>query len=160
MQELGAKNHDWAVSHYDFTSLFTEAWYKSMNIKHILSGFKVCGIYPFNCDAIKLPQEQDDSSSCGTEDLPKMSGTKFIPMYSPYPSSRSKLALRNSTPNSNRITDCCLENYLSCKRLSHSCSDLSLHKTPSVTIIYVILLTLSRIPDVILLKAKVSVYNL
>ena len=68
----------------DMTSLpfFCEAWERSMTIKNIKSGFKVTGIYPFNREAIVLPEEKFEQFKPQT--LSTSSGLSYIPFYSPY----------------------------------------------------------------------------
>ena len=36
------------ISRYDFSKLFSSAWFSAMTMTNIISGFKVTGIYPFN----------------------------------------------------------------------------------------------------------------
>ena len=47
-----SENPGMVVNRYSFSKLFSKAWIKAMSIKNILSGFKVCGIFPFNREAI------------------------------------------------------------------------------------------------------------
>ena len=49
------KNPGKVVTRYSFSELLHEAWMKSMTIKNIISAFKVSGIYPFDCNAVKIP---------------------------------------------------------------------------------------------------------
>ena len=42
------------VTKYQFSTLFNEAWMKSMVPANIVSGFKKCDVYPFNPDAIAI----------------------------------------------------------------------------------------------------------
>jgi len=46
------------ITKFQFSSLFSEAWCKSMTIGNILSGFRATGVYPFNPNVIldKLPK--------------------------------------------------------------------------------------------------------
>ena len=48
------------IMRYDFSSLFSEAWYQAMTIRNVTAGFKVSGIYPFNRDIVldKIPKEE------------------------------------------------------------------------------------------------------
>ena len=73
--------HRRSVSRYDFCSLFSKAWVEAMSMKTVISGFKVCGVCPFNRRALTLPEEQ--YTSFKPESLPRISGLKYIPMYSP-----------------------------------------------------------------------------
>ena len=45
-------NPSLAITKYRFSGLFKEAWGKTMNTATISSGFRRCGVYPFNKDAI------------------------------------------------------------------------------------------------------------
>ena len=72
-----AKNPGKVVSHYSFSTVFCSAWMKAMTIRNIVAGFKVCGIYPLNRDAIKVPKLKS------IEKLSEESGLPFIPMLSP-----------------------------------------------------------------------------
>lgn len=42
------------VTKYQFSTLFNEAWMKSIVPANIVSGFKKCGVHPFNPDAIAI----------------------------------------------------------------------------------------------------------
>ena len=45
-------NPGMAVTKYQFSSLLSEAWMNTMSPSTIISGFKSCGIYPFNPKAV------------------------------------------------------------------------------------------------------------
>ena len=79
-QDFVALNHR-AVTCYDFCSLFSQAWINAMTMKNVMAGFRVCGVYPFNREALVLPEEE--YTSFKLEALPQISGLKYIPMYSP-----------------------------------------------------------------------------
>ena len=57
-QSFTAKNRGRAITLYDFSSLFSEAWCKGMSAKNVMSGFKVCGVYPFNREVFDVPEER------------------------------------------------------------------------------------------------------
>jgi len=40
------------VNQFQFSSLFAKAWMRAMTPANIISGYKTCGIYPYNPDAI------------------------------------------------------------------------------------------------------------
>ena len=69
-----------AVTRYNFSALFAEAWSKAMTLKNIMSGFETTGIYPFNPKAL-VPEET--FTEFHPEELSKSTGIKFIPLYSP-----------------------------------------------------------------------------
>ena len=72
------------VTRYDFSSLFSECWKRTMTPKNILSSFSVTGIYPFNRSKIldKLPQSPK-RSNYEPESLQKRTGLAYIPLFSP-----------------------------------------------------------------------------
>ena len=75
------KNPGRVVGIYEFSHLFAEAWYNSMTIKNITSGFKVTGVFPVDRFAIKLPE--DTKPVFKPEALAVQSGLAYIPLYSP-----------------------------------------------------------------------------
>ena len=63
-----------------FCSLFTQAWVNAMTMNNEMAGFRVCVfLYPFNRDALVIPEEQ--YKSLKLDELPQISGLKYIPMY-------------------------------------------------------------------------------
>ena len=68
------------VNRYVFSKLFSKAWTNAMSIRNIMSGFKVCGIYPFDRNALRLPLEEVPKRM---ETLAKKSGLAYIPLFSP-----------------------------------------------------------------------------
>ena len=54
------RNPGMVISKLNFSGLFTEAWLKALTPANIVAGFRKCGVYPFNRNAIPLP---DDGSS-------------------------------------------------------------------------------------------------
>ena len=71
------------ITRYDFSSLFSEAWYQAMTIRNVTAGFKVSGIYPFNRDIVldKIPKEE--FTTFKPEAISQNSGLAYIPFYSP-----------------------------------------------------------------------------
>ena len=69
------------ITKYDFSSLFAEAWKLSMTQTNVLSGFRVCGIYPYSRESIlsKIPQDDEPAAKALTE----ATGLAYIPLYSP-----------------------------------------------------------------------------
>ena len=64
------------VTRYNFSTLFCEAWMKSMTVKNILSAFKIAGIQPFDRNAVRIPQKPKSP-------LATASGIKYIPLFTP-----------------------------------------------------------------------------
>ena len=80
------------MTRYDFSQLFAQAWYQSMTMSNIISGFKVTGVCPFK--RVEIPGEKN--ASFDPENLPKSSGLAYIPLYSP---ARGYPVQRGSTPS-------------------------------------------------------------
>lgn len=66
------------VTRYQFSKLFSKAWFRGMTMLNIVTGFRVTGIYPFNRSALK-PKEPKKKS------LVEDTGLKYIPMLTPRP---------------------------------------------------------------------------
>jgi len=64
---------------YNFSQLFSKAWLKSLLPHNLISGFKNCGVYPFDSTAIKTADEpqpdtyQSDASEPGNSANPTVS---------------------------------------------------------------------------------------
>ena len=71
-----AKSHGKAVTRYEFSSLFAEAWYAAMTAKNIQAGFKVTGVFPFNRHPFDLPNEKYKSFK--PEEVVRKSKLKYI----------------------------------------------------------------------------------
>jgi len=95
VQDFVLKHHGRCVTRYDFSALFADAWSKAMTLKNIAAGFRITGIYPFNRDAIPIPDKE--FTEFQPQDLIKSTGLKFIPLYSP---SRLTSASPSSPPSS------------------------------------------------------------
>lgn len=64
------------ITRFEFSSLFKEAWTRSMTMSNIMSGFRVTGVYPINRNAVI--SEEDCSVT-----MKKDSNLKYIPLFSP-----------------------------------------------------------------------------
>jgi len=104
-QEFCARNVGKVVTVYDFSRLFSQAWFKSMTMTNITSGFKVTGVFPVNQNAITLPQDTAYKKTFRPEALAVQSGLAYIPLYSPAPLSRTtrKTTLADTQPASNSV---------------------------------------------------------
>ena len=69
------------VTRYDFSALFAMAWSKAMTLTNITAGFRNTGVCPFNRNAVCIPSEEP--TKFNPEALPKSTGIKYIPLYSP-----------------------------------------------------------------------------
>lgn len=89
------------VTQYEFMNLFSRAWCKAMTAPNIMSAFRTTGVYPYNRQAVLLPQKQvfDPKS------LASSTGLAYIPLYSPQNrGSRSRACSREPLPL-NEATD-------------------------------------------------------
>ena len=74
--QFSKKNPSRVITKYEFSSLFSKAWYSAFTPSNIIAGFRATGIYPLNRDAIKLPPTVDDIST-------KLNAISFLPLFSP-----------------------------------------------------------------------------
>ena len=72
------KNPGKIITRYDFSALFSEAWFKAMRPENAIAGFKVTGICPFDRNAIKIPGSVEEGKA-----LTAKSDLAFIPLYTP-----------------------------------------------------------------------------
>ena len=49
------ENPGYIVTKFNFSKLFSKAWFKAIQPQNLISGFSKCGICPFNPEAIKAP---------------------------------------------------------------------------------------------------------
>jgi len=78
------------VTRYQFSELFSRAWYKGMSMSNIMSGFQITGIFPFNRHALRPCSEPQPRS------VPEGSGLKYIPLFSPTPARHRSQAVTPS----------------------------------------------------------------
>ena len=71
------KHPERVISKHNFSSIFSEAWLRSMTSINVLSGFRTTGVYPLNRDAIELPGEDVVLNLC------QKTGISYIPLYTP-----------------------------------------------------------------------------
>ena len=56
-----AKNPGKVVSRFSFSSILKKAWYSSLTMENIQSGFETTGIYPMDRRKLIPPEYQEDS---------------------------------------------------------------------------------------------------
>ena len=61
--EFQQKHPGMVISKLNFTELFAKAWLQALTPANIVAGFRSCGIYPFNRNAILFPDDGDSGSS-------------------------------------------------------------------------------------------------
>jgi len=52
------KNPGAVITKYNFSKLFSKAWLKSLSPHNLISGFKNCGVHPFDRTAIKIVDDE------------------------------------------------------------------------------------------------------
>ena len=62
------------VTKYQFSTLFHEAWMKAMVPTNIVSGFRKCGVYPFNPDAIVSDTPDGDHENATSGEATDITG--------------------------------------------------------------------------------------
>lgn len=71
------------ITRFEFSKLFSEAWYQSMTMHNIVSSFQVTGICPFDRTACVIPEEKNSTTEI--ESLAEKTGLAYIPLFSPLP---------------------------------------------------------------------------
>ena len=62
------KNSGRVITKYNYNSIFSKAWLNSLVPANIVSGFKTCGVYPFNPKAV-LDHDPCEASHSSGRDL-------------------------------------------------------------------------------------------
>ena len=78
-QMFMAQNPGQVVTQYNFMTLFSRAWYRTMTIPNVIAAFKTTGVHPFNRHASKLV---DDMPQLDNISLCEKTGLAYIPLYS------------------------------------------------------------------------------
>ena len=115
------------VNRYVFSQLLSRAWSKAMSIRNIAGGFKVCGIYPFNRDALRVPLKEQPKQM---ETLAKDSGLAYIPLFSPARLNGSHHPRSNSLESSD--SSCSSPSSRSSSVRRHRSSSVRRHRSSSV----------------------------
>ena len=79
--EFCVKNPGRVVTLYEFSYLFSKAWFKALTMENIVAGFRVTGVCPF--DRSVACCDDDTFSSFAATSLPQRTGLPYIPLYSP-----------------------------------------------------------------------------
>ena len=78
------------ITKYQFSPLFSEAWYKAACPQNLIAGFKKAGVCPFDSNAIKLPPLLPATEDDLTDDLsPASSLTHVVEDGTPVPDSHN-----------------------------------------------------------------------
>ncbi len=84
------------VTRYDFSRIFSYAWFDSMTQANAISGFRCTGIYPFDRNAI---QPSVTVANPTTTSLEEQTGLSFIPLYTCSPSVVSRKTNDDEDPS-------------------------------------------------------------
>lgn len=71
------------VTIYNFSKIFSQAWYQAMISRTIMAGFRATSVFPFNRRAISIPGA-DKGTGTPTAQLPYQQGIKYLLFYSPH----------------------------------------------------------------------------
>ena len=118
-----------AVTRYEFSALFADAWYSSMIPKNIHGGFKTCGVFPFNRHAVVLPLEEH-CQAFKPEEVLKKSKLKYVPMYSPAPVKKCQVSSQTTPSLISPQTSSTITTYGALNK-RHSYSESSLYDLES-----------------------------
>lgn len=80
-QEYMAKNPGKVVSRFSFSSILKKAWYSSLTMENIQSGFETTGIYPMDRSKVIPLEYQEDSFAEFSDDA--NDGLPYLPMLTP-----------------------------------------------------------------------------
>ena len=78
--EFRCKNPGRVVSRFEFSKLFSKAWFEAMTPANIIASFRCTGVCPFSHRAV--PEQY---TAFQPDLLVKKTGLKYIPMHSPSP---------------------------------------------------------------------------
>ena len=82
------------VTKRNFSAIFSHAWYRAMTPKTIAASFRATGVYPFNREAIEVPEVSEPT--CDHLDTGVIS---YLPLYSPAPKrSTARISASVTTP--------------------------------------------------------------
>lgn len=68
------------MTRFQFSRIFSAAWFKGMTSQNVIAGFKTTGVFPLDRLVV---QDPDASSTFNPATLAVKSGIKFVPLYSP-----------------------------------------------------------------------------
>ena len=88
------------VTQYEFMVLFSKAWQNAMTSSNIMSAFRTTGVFPFNRQAVLVPNKQ----VFNPKSLATSTGLAYIPLYSPHNKrSRTGVGSRESDHSLDRL---------------------------------------------------------
>ena len=76
-----------AITRFQFSQVFSKAWLRGTNV---IAGFRTTGAYPFNRNIVKSKAALNPAEIFDLSVIPKETGNKFLPLYSPMVGTRQK----------------------------------------------------------------------
>ena len=89
-QNYLSKHKGKAITRFQFSEVFSRAWVRGMTMGNVIAGFRTTGIFPLDRSAVKSKALVDPAEAFDPCGLPKETGIKFLPLYSPLVGSRQK----------------------------------------------------------------------
>ena len=71
------------VTIYNFSKIFSQAWYQTMIPRTVMAGFRAIGMFPFNRRAISIPGTEERTATLTAKPAYQLS-IKYLPFYSPH----------------------------------------------------------------------------
>ena len=85
-----SKNKGKAITRFQFSQVFSKAWIRGMTMTNVMAGFRTTGVCPFDRNAVKSKTPLNPAKAFDPSVLPKETGIKFLPLYSPLVGTRRK----------------------------------------------------------------------
>ena len=85
-----SKNKGRAITRFQFSQIFSKAWVRGMTMTNVMAGFRTTGVCPFDHNAVKSKTLLNPAEAFDPSVLPKETGIKFLPLYSPLVGTRQK----------------------------------------------------------------------
>ena len=85
-----SKNKGRAITRFQVSQVFSKAWVRAMTMTNVMAGFRTTGVCPFDHNAVKSKTPLNPAEAFDPSMLPKETGIKFLPLYSPLVGTRQK----------------------------------------------------------------------
>ena len=85
-----SKNMGKSITRFQFSQVFSKAWLRGMTMTNVIAGFRTTGVCPFDRDVVKSKAALKPAEIFDPSVLPKETGSKFLPLYSPMVGTRQK----------------------------------------------------------------------
>ena len=87
-QEYITKYPGRVVTKFQFSKLFSKAWYAAMTMQNVIAGFRVTGVCPLDPDRFLVVEDLESERAQRPCSLAEATGLAYIPLYSPAPQKR------------------------------------------------------------------------